>query len=239
MEVLQLWSIWRKLNIHTPNNFEVVWGLLKPKNTSAKFKKIIVCSFYSPPNKKKNSKMADYLVSTLQMLCTKYPECGLILGADKNGMNITPILNCGLRLRQVVDKCKRNWKILDILIMNLSCHYKSAIIAPPIQPDNPNKEKPSDHSATHFAEISQEFPPLDVTTLPLRVQNKLNCKEGAPVVTEFEAYCKIRAAKKPRSGVPNDLPKVITQEFAPELAYPISMIVNRKQKRVSGQHNGN
>ena len=72
-----------RLNIHIPKNLEVVWGLLKPKNPSAKFKKIIVCSFYSPPNKKKNSKMADYIVSTLQMLCTKYPECGNILGADK------------------------------------------------------------------------------------------------------------------------------------------------------------
>ena len=59
-----------KLKVHTPTNLEVVWGLLKPKNPSAKFKKIIICSFYSPPNKKKNTKMADYIVSTLQMLCS-------------------------------------------------------------------------------------------------------------------------------------------------------------------------
>ena len=135
-----------KLKINTPTSLEVVWGLLRPKNPSAKFKKIIVCSFYSPPNKKRNSKMADHIVTTLQMLSCKYPECGLILGADKNEMDIRPILNSGLRLRQVVDRGTRNGVILDIIIMNLSGLYNSPIIAPPIQPDNPNKGKPSDHS---------------------------------------------------------------------------------------------
>ena len=135
-----------KLNISTPNNLEVVWGLLKPKDAAAKFKKIIVCSFYSPPKKNRNTKIADHIVTTLQMLCTKYPECGLILGADKNHMDITPILNCGLRLRQVVDRNTRNGVILDIIIMNLNSYYNSPIIAPPIQPDHPRKGKPSDHS---------------------------------------------------------------------------------------------
>ena len=86
-----------------------------------------------------------YCVTTLQMLCAKYPECGLILGADKNYMDIRPILNSRLRLRQVVDRNTRQGSILDIIIMNLSCYYKSPIIAPPIKPDNPAKGKPSDH----------------------------------------------------------------------------------------------
>ena len=33
------------------------------------------------------------------------------------------------------------------------------------------------------------------------------------------------AAKKPRSGVPNDLPKTIIKEFAPKLALPISIVI--------------
>ena len=131
-----------KLNINTPKNLEAVWGLLRPKNASAKFKKIIICSFYSPPNKKQNSEMADYIVTTLQMLSSKYPECGLILGADKNDMDIGPILRCGLRLRQVVNSSTRKGAILDNIIMNLFSYYKSPIIVPPIQPDNPNRGKP-------------------------------------------------------------------------------------------------
>ena len=37
---------------------------------------------------------------------------------------------------------------------------------------------------------------------------------------------KIKAAKKPKSGIPNDLPKLIVQEFGPELATPTSRIFN-------------
>ena len=63
-----------KLNVFVPQNTDAVWGLLKPKCGSAQFKKIIVCSFYSPPSRKSNSKMADHLVSTLHMLTSKYPD---------------------------------------------------------------------------------------------------------------------------------------------------------------------
>ena len=402
-----------KLTVFIPSNLEVVWGILRPKNQSTKFKNIIVCSFYSPPNKRRNSKMADHIVTTLQMLSSKYPECGLILGADKNSMDIRPILNSGLRLRQVVDLNTINNQILDIIIMNLSGFYNSPFIAPPIQPDDPSKAKPSDHGvpvcvphtdrytpaernyrivkyrplpdssvrqfgewlvseswdrlkgnigvelnptqlsvafeqlvcsklnqfcpekevklgsqdkafisrelkkisrlknreytkrgktqkykdlerqfklkykieagkylnknldalkstkpgraysilkkmgaqpgdcidsntfslpnhekenlseeqsaeriAQHFAEVSQQFLPLDVKTLPQNIQDKLRNCDSPPVVSEHDVYCKIRAANKPRSGIPNDLPKVILQEFAPELALPVSLIVN-------------
>ena len=53
-----------KLKVNIPNNIEAVWGLLRPKDPSAKFKKIVACSFYSPPNKNRNSKMADRIVTT-------------------------------------------------------------------------------------------------------------------------------------------------------------------------------
>ena len=69
--------------------------------------------------------MADHIVSTLQMLSAKYPECGLILGADKNDMDIRPILNYGLRLRQAVDQFTRQGLILDIIIMNCLSYYNS------------------------------------------------------------------------------------------------------------------
>ena len=107
-----------KIPVHIPQSLEVVWGLLTPKNPSAKSKKIVICSFYSPPNKGRNSKMADHIVSTLQMLATRYPQCAIILGADKNKMDIQPILNCGLRLKQCVDKATRQGVILDVIIMN-------------------------------------------------------------------------------------------------------------------------
>ena len=398
-----------KLDIFVPSGLEVIWGLVKPKNVAAKFKRIITCSFYSPPNKMKNTKLADHLVSTLHMLSSKYSDCGIILGADKNYMDIKPVLSCGLKLRQIVDKCTRKDKILDVIIMNMSGHYKSPFIAPPIQSDNPSAGQPSDHSvpvciphtdrhtrpertyrlvkyrplpqsninkfgewivheswnsvtddlspseqaqafedkileklnqycpqkevklsshdkpfftaelkkldrqrnreylkrgksekymklkklfdvkyksaaakyldknleelreakpgqifsvlkrlgarpgdcldsntftlptheseslseqqsaeriANHFASISQQYSPLSINKLPARVQHKLKSPGTPPSVSELDTYRKIRAAKKPRSGIPNDLPRQITQEFAPELAFPIHKIIN-------------
>ena len=135
-----------KLPIHVPSGLEIVWGLLKSKDRTAKYQKIIVCSFYSPPDKGKNTKLSNHISSSLHMLASKYPESGIILGADKNGMNINPILNCGLKLRQVVEYPTHGHKILDIIIMNLASFYKSPFIAPPIDADDPDAGEPSDHS---------------------------------------------------------------------------------------------
>ena len=399
-----------KMSIFIPKGLEVVWGLLKPKSSTAQVKKIIACSFYSPPNNGRNTRLADYLVGALQMLSTKYPDAGIIMGADKNKMDISPILNCGLRLRQEVNENTRQGSILDILIMNLSRFYNSPIIAPPLNPDDPTKAKPSDHSvpiaiphtdrhnppsrnytfhtvrplplsglnkfsqwisaeewggirdvklssteqaaqfekmlqenlnlhcpqktvklgsqdkpfinselkkihrlksreyirngksekyksllkqfqskykaaaqkylrkntealkesnpgqayrilkklgaqpgdctddntfslpahlaanltnqesaeriAEHFSAISQEYAPLDQNRLPTRVKTKLNNCGAAPLVTTQDTLKKIQSAKKPRSGVPGDLPCQITKEFSVEISAPLSYILN-------------
>ena len=114
-----------KLNIHIPHNLEIIWGLMKPKDENATYKKIILCSFYSPPNSKKNTKLTDHIITTLQLLSTQYPDSPMILGVDRNSMNISPILNCGLKMKQCVGLPTRKNKIHDIIIMNCSELYKS------------------------------------------------------------------------------------------------------------------
>ena len=101
-----------RLDIHVPHNLEIIWGLLRPRDENASYRKIIVCSFYSPPNSKRNLKLTDHIVTTLQMLSTKHPDSPIMMGADRNNMDITPILNCGLRLKQSVDCPMRKDKIL-------------------------------------------------------------------------------------------------------------------------------
>ena len=401
----------KKLSVSVPKDLEVIWALAKPKTAKPLFKTFILCSFYSPPDKQKNSKLCDHIVTTLHMLYSKYPESGIILGADINGMDISPILKCGLKLRQIVDKFTRGFKILDILITNISRHFHCPIIFPPINPDDPKSGKPSDHSvpvcqphtdkfnppvrnyrivnyrplpessvkrfgewivsvnwdsilrenstsdlamefetlvyqkldefcpekvmkfssydkpfitkelkeidrkkkreyqkrgktrkylilrnlfrkkykseaqkyvdktmtdlkeskpgrmygflkrlgsepsnnaenntftlpeheslgytaeqsaeviAQHFAKISRDFPPLSEDYLPTRVVEKLKSRdEQPPYLSDYEVWRQIVATKKPRSGVPKDLPKTIIQEFAPEIATPLSVIINR------------
>ena len=54
-----------KLTIVIPHKLEVVWGLLKSKSDDAKYKKILLCSFYSPPRSRKNQKFTDHLITIL------------------------------------------------------------------------------------------------------------------------------------------------------------------------------
>ena len=62
--------------------------------------------------------------------------------------------------------------------------------------------------------------------LPPHVQCKLDSTSNPPVIDEYETYQKIKSAKKPKSGVPGDLPRVLVQEFGPELATPVHCIID-------------
>ena len=156
------------VNIYVPPDLEVVWGIVKPVSNVHPSKKIIICSFYSPPGKYRNPRLADHITSNLHLLCTENPESGIILGADINSMNITPILTCGLKLRQIVDQNTRGNSILDVIFTNLSSSYKSPIIAPPVGPDNPKKAKPSNHS------VPIAIPHLDRNSRPVRKYKVVN-----------------------------------------------------------------
>ena len=398
-----------KIEITIPHNLEVVWGLLTSKSEIAKYKKMIVCSFYSPPKTKKNQKLVDHLVTTLHMLATKHPQAPILMGSDKNSMDIRPILNCGLKIRQVVDLPTRKGKILDIILMSIPQYYNSPDIIPPVPCDNPEDGVPSDHwvpvcyphtarhhppkrrfrtvryrplpedgvrkfgkwitsqncetqyrskrftadeqamwlqkllidkldevcpvqtmkvsyqdkpfinnelktlsrkkqreyvkngksekykkikakfddkykkaaqkymrskvddlkeiqpgkaysilksmgaqpgdcaddqtftlpghenltpqqsaemIAEHFAAISQEYSPLNINLLPVRVRKRLADNTNPPIISEFECYQKLRKAKKPKSVIPGDLPSRLVKEFIVELSKPYSDLFN-------------
>ena len=400
-----------KIEVIIPFKLEVVWGLLRPKKKTSKVKEIIVVAFYSPPNSKKNSKLLDHLMSTTHFLLSKYPNAGVILGGDKNSLNIAPLLSGIPKLKQIVTTPTYKSKILDVIMTNLYPAYSVPVVVPPILPDDPTRGAPSDHSiviatphtvhtvqqprqyvtrtfrplpesgvrefgrwvcseewgdisdtdtpsqqvqtfeeimnkkldaflpqktvkirpnfdkpyitgdlkeldrkikreyrkncksekylrlksvydeklkkeakayldknvrslmedepgkayqtlkkmgaqpgdclednsftllnhleadlsqehsiekiAQHFASISQEYPPLNLTTLPEEVKVKLNSpviQEDLPVITDADVYSTIRHSKKPRSSVPGDFPRRIIKEFAPELAAPAAKV---------------
>ena len=135
-----------KLEVHIPNHIEVIWVLAKPKAASAKFKKIILCSFYSPPRSRVRNILKDHIIGTLQRLVVKYPDCGILIGGDRNKMDISALINNNLKLRQIVTKPTRKKEILDVLLTNLFPFYNSPVIIPPVQPDIPGQGVASDHS---------------------------------------------------------------------------------------------
>ena len=89
--------------------------------------------------------------------------------------------------------------------------------------------------AEHFSKISQEYPPLDMSKLSKSVQDKLDAanKSDLPFLSRYKVQKMIRKAKKSKTGVPGDLPKILHKEFGPELAAPLSTIYNNIIK--SGQ----
>ena len=93
--------------------------------------------------------------------------------------------------------------------------------------DNLTEVESIERIASHFSQISQEFPPLDYNLLPDQVKAKLSCPcspDDMPTISDYDVYEQIRKSKKPRSSVPGDLPRRIVQEFGPEIATPAGRI---------------
>ena len=74
---------------------------------------------------------------------------------------------------------------------------------------------------SHFAKICTKYPPLDKNVKLIETKGE----EGLNYVTEFWTYNMILKYAKKSLG-PNDFPKRILKEFAPELATPFSNIIN-------------
>ena len=134
----------RKIEVPIPFKLEIVWGLFRPRDT-CHYKDIIVVSFYLPPKTKKKPKMFDHISVTLHQLLYKYPAAGILIGADRNEFDISPLLSITPRLVQMVNQPTRGNKILDVLISNMSNLYACVEIHPPVVPDIAG-HSPSDHS---------------------------------------------------------------------------------------------
>ena len=80
--------------------------------------------------------------------------------------------------------------------------------------------------AAHISQISKTYPPLNLELLPPNVREKLRSPGCAPKLSEYDVYNKIKKAKKPRSGTKYDLPRDIINEFGPEIATPLTQIIN-------------
>ena len=106
------------------------------------------------------------------------------------------------------------------------CIDANTFTLPSHESESLSESQSAEKIANYFSRISEQFPPLDRKLLPERVQKKLESESFPPKVDTLDVYRKVKAARKPKSGVPSDLPRQIVQEFAPELATPVQYIVN-------------
>ena len=124
-----------KLDVLIPYNLEICWGMLRPKSEHLLgIKEIIVAAFYSPPKSKKKSKLLDHILSTLHVLLTRYPKAGVIIGGDRNDLDITSLLLGIPRVQQIVTEYTYQNKTHDIIITNLHQYYLPPVVVPPCCP---------------------------------------------------------------------------------------------------------
>ena len=69
-----------------------------------------------------------------------------MVGGDKNKLQLQTLLDALPKCRQIVNKCTYKAKTLDVILTNLGAFYSPVYIAKAVQPDDPTKGVPSDHS---------------------------------------------------------------------------------------------
>ena len=134
-----------KLTISIPKPLEVVWALVKPLKPVGKVTKIIVCSFYSPPNSRKNKQLVEHIANTYNDLKLQHPDASIIISGDKNNLDETTILSLSPQFRQIVSRNTRKNNLLTIIITDLHMFFKVPLIIPPVPVDDGAPGVPSDH----------------------------------------------------------------------------------------------
>ena len=149
-----------KLNINIPKPLEVVWCLLQPKTlVGGGVSKIILCSFYSPPNSRKKSALIDHLAITVNSLKIIHPKASFIIAGDKNDLNEVEICSICPSFRQIVQKPTRKKKTLTVVITDLHTLYQEPLIIPPVPVDCGEAGVPSDHQGVLALPVNSVAPP--------------------------------------------------------------------------------
>ena len=74
-------------DIPNEDGCEVLWVKVNPRRLPRGFSALVLGVLYHPPSANKTT-MLQYLLSSLELLQTKYPNCGLILAGDFNKLPI-------------------------------------------------------------------------------------------------------------------------------------------------------
>ena len=146
-----------------PVGVEAVWALLTPKNrkSGSKITKIAVASVYYSSSQTKKSDFLDHIAQSYNLLCAKYgSDLKFIIAGDLNRLRIGPILNLSPNLRQVVQIPTRTNPdaILDKIITNLHMFFSEPTTLEPLDNDEMNNGKPSDHLTVIWKPLTNNSP---------------------------------------------------------------------------------
>ena len=83
-----------QLDIIVPRKIECCWSLLNTTPVSGNNISIVLCSFYCPPQAKKEERdqLIDHIVLTWQDLKMKIPKAGIVAAGDANELEWDKII---------------------------------------------------------------------------------------------------------------------------------------------------
>ena len=127
---------------------------------------------------------------------------------------------CDKILREVREG-KRGSSYSALKKMSLHCNQsvKNEFVLPEHQSLNMSPLQCAEKIGDYFVQISREFQPLSVESLPQRLREYLlsSDQDIIPILSDYDVYQKIRQSKKPNSTVGCDIPVKIVKTFSVEL----------------------
>ena len=144
-----------------------MWALLIPRNTTSgsSIKQIVVASVYYSSSQTRRADFLDHISQSYHILCSKYgSNLKFIISGVLNRLKLEPILNLSPYFHQAVKVTTRRNPdaILDVIITNLHALFHPPTTLEPLDNDDDNSGKPSDH--------------LPVVMYPLTNQNPVQAK---------------------------------------------------------------
>ena len=105
-------------------NLECMWLRIQPPRLPRPLSAIVLCTLYNPPDKcvQEQDDLCDHLVSSIDTIRCKYPDCGILISFNFNHLSINDLVT-GHNLKQVVTRPSRQNSILDYIITNLKPFY--------------------------------------------------------------------------------------------------------------------
>ncbi len=125
---------------------EALWLRTSPKKLPRKYSCVLVGCIYHPPSADSTDMRDNYIISCIDSILRRYPDCDVILAGDFNQMG-DQFLRTHYGYVQVVDKPTRQQALLDKIWTNMTPLYSTPVILselgsfPPLA--NPNLDRGS------------------------------------------------------------------------------------------------
>ena len=116
---------------NSPYECKLVW--LRPYHLPRPLSGIMLGLVYCPPDAtaQKQNDLVEYIISSVDLVRSAHPDCGIVISGDFNCLDITDILTNHNLKRPVQDPTRGN-NILDLIVTNLSHLYRAPVIFAPL-----------------------------------------------------------------------------------------------------------